>query len=269
MEIRAFAKINLCLAVTGKKDGMHTLDGIVTETFLFDKVFMEKTDSECSVKYTDGRVYFGDTAYKAATIIKEKYHTGGVRVLIEKSIPEGAGLGGSSVDAAAVCRGMNELYGLNGIDNDVMASIGSDVPYCYYGGNKRVSGFGEKIIDVDLPKLFQVVLVPKGRVNTGECYALYDKIGGKNPDVEKFLEEIKSGRLPDCVNALSDAASKLNADIGEGLMLLKKAGFCSGMTGSGSAVFGLERDKKEFLRKLDKLKNYASEEKFGIYAQKE
>lgn len=268
MEISVFAKLNLCLAVTGKKNGMHSLDGIMTETFLSDRVFMEKTDSECSVEYTDGRAYANDTAYKAALTIKEKYHTGGIRVLIEKSIPEGAGLGGSSVDAAAVCRGMNEFYELNGIDNNVMAAIGSDVPYCYYGGNKRVSGFGEVITDVDLPKLYQVILIPKGRVNTGECYALYDKIGGKNPDVEKFLKEIKNG-LPNCENALFDAASTLNGEIGEGFKLLEKAGFCAGMTGSGSAVFGLERDKEEFFRKLNILKKYASEEKFGIYAQKE
>ena len=268
METYARAKINLCLAITGIKNGRHLIDSVFAETFLADRVVVEKSTNGISVVYTDGRKYENDTALKAALLLSGLYGIRGVSITVEKNIPEGAGLGGSSGDAGAVLRGMEKVFGLPETPTNLSLTIGSDVPYCRVGGNKRVSGLGETIKDVLLPKLYHVLVLPKSGVSTAECYALYDKIGGENADVDAFLREIRYG-LPECKNALQKSAVKLNGAVGRGLELLKKAGFSAGMTGSGSAVFGLEKNFSEYSKKINLLREYAQDESFAVYTQKE
>ena len=268
MENYARAKINLCLAITGTKNGRHLIDSVFTETLVADIVVVEKNKSGIFIKYTDGRTYQNDTAFKAAKLISDFYGIDGVSVTIEKHIPEGAGLGGSSVDAGAVIRGMEKVFDLPTTPTSLSLQIGSDVPYCRVGGDKRVSGLGELIESVSLPKLYQVLLIPKGGVSTAECYALYDKIGGDDVNVDDFLEKIRYG-LPECKNALTNAAVKLNGNIKRGLELMKKAGFVTGMTGSGCAVFGIEREFSEYCKKINLLKWYTQDEPFAVYTQKE
>lgn len=67
---------------------------------------------------------------------------------INKRIPLGAGMGGGSSDAAAVLRALNRLYG-DVLDREQLRClserIGSDVPFCVYGGTALASGRGEKL----------------------------------------------------------------------------------------------------------------------------
>ena len=99
--LAANAKINLSLAVTGKApNGYHTIDTVILPITLSDTVCVALADT-VTVCYTDGRVYPDDVAYKTAKAICKRFGLSGVSVRIDKRIPEGAGLGGSSADAAA------------------------------------------------------------------------------------------------------------------------------------------------------------------------
>ena len=258
--IDAPAKINLSLAIIGKKGNKHLIDSIfIPFDGLVDIISLNKrSDKVVSIRYTDGRVYENDTAFLCAKKIVDRYDTNGCDIVIEKNIPEGKGLGGSSADAGIVARAMQKAYAIESIDMDLLLSIGSDVPYFYVGGAKRVKGLGEVIEDIDLPKMYIVIVVPKTSVSTKACYELYDSIGGDEGNIDNFIEGIKDGTS--FKNALTKAACTLNADVESCIGYVKKAGFYGGMTGSGSAVFGVETNQTRFLQKLNKLKKYAKDE---------
>lgn len=266
MRVEIEAKLNLCLAIRGTEGNRHLIDSLFVPVGIKDAVSGEKAE-KVEVAYTDGRVYERDTAYLAARAVIERYAMGGARFLIEKGIPEGAGLGGSSADAGAVARILCGLYGREDVDVGLLAAIGSDVPYFYRGGAARVRGTGNICEEAEVPRLYKVVVVPDGKVNTGECYGLYDKIGGEDGDVEEFIGELKRGRLPKPFNALRRAAETLNPGIADAVRILESVGFTAGMTGSGSAAFGMENDREAYKYKLRKLSDCAS--KFGVYAEKE
>ena len=255
--------MNLCLDVTGVRDGMHELDGIYTVVdFLFDEIAAERSD-DVVVAYTDGRRYEQDAALRAAKAMKDAYGVG-AKITIRKRIPEGAGLGGSSVDAAAVIRAMEALYGLPKPKADFLLALGSDVPFCYAGGTQRVSGIGETLAPVRLAKVYAVIVVPDSGVSTRACYALYDEIGGEHGNVAAFVARAATGDYAP-FNALRAAAERLNPDVKKGVALLERAGFIAGMSGSGSATFGLETSKEKYDEKLKILKTYA--EGYAVYAE--
>lgn len=253
VKVRGWAKINLLLNIVGLSNKMHLIDGVFIPFNLCDNIIIDsRTDNEIFVSYTDKNLKFdNDTAMKMAKAIKLRYGTKGVDILIDKKIPQKSGLGGSSADAAAVARGMQELFCLEEIDTKLLLSVGSDVPYMYQGGTRRVSGLGENTSAVSLPTMYKIVLLPKLGVDTAECYRLYDEVGGDNSDIDEFLRQPKL--VTKFTNALERAACLLNKDIEAALELLKKAGFCYGMSGSGSACFGIAYDKSEFEKKKAKL----------------
>ena len=262
---KARAKINLCLDIKGKKDEMHLIDGVFVPIELCDDVVVEKNGLDRNrVFYEDGRTYDSDTALKTADLIKNFYQTESVDVFIKKRIPEKKGLGGSSADAGAVARCMEKLFALKEIDVNLLLKIGSDVPFAYVDESAKVSGLGEKIEIIDLPPFHVVVCVPNSDVNTGECYAEYDRIGGKGTGADEFIEKVKEGIFL-CDNALYKSACSLNSDVLDGINELKKVGFSTvGMTGSGSALYAVEKDRESFENKVKNLEK-AIEKKFTVY----
>lgn len=253
VSLRAYAKINLVLNIEGTSDGLHLIDTVVTPFNIFDEVNMEKRrDGEIRVRYTNGPPIENDTARKMAEIIRQEYKTGGVDIEITKKIPMKAGVGGSSADAGAVARGMQVLFSLDEIPAHLLLKVGSDVPYMYRGGDKRIRGKGEIVENVVLPNTYKVLIVAEGGVDTRKCFELYDILGGENADIGKFLIEINENRA-NFSNALQRAGEELNENISGAITLLKECGFQPCMTGSGSGVFGIEYDKTEFENKLKKL----------------
>lgn len=253
VSIKAYAKINLVLNVVGIQNSLHLIDSIMTPFDIYDIVNMEKrTDGEIVVKYTNYDNITNDTAYKMAKLINQKYGLSGVDIEITKNIPMKAGLGGSSADAGAVARGMEKLFSLEKIPSELLLEVGSDVPYMYIGGDKRVQGVGEKVTSVDLPKLYKVLIVDGIGVDTKKSYDNYDLYGGDNQDIEMFLTNIKA-KSATFTNALQKGSTKLNNNIQKAIDLLTECGFLACMTGSGSGVFGIEYDKAQFENKLMKL----------------
>ena len=116
-ECNAYAKINLSLDITGRReDGYHTVDMVMQSVSLCDRVRVTLNDTgevtlKCSKPHIpcDGR----NTAYKAAQYYFDS--TGvpfGADIYIEKHIPDQAGMGGGSADAAAVLKLLNHLCAL-------------------------------------------------------------------------------------------------------------------------------------------------------------
>lgn len=174
--------------------------------------------------------------------------TGGADITVHKNIPVGAGLGGSSADAAAVLLGMKKLYGVSDMVevNSLADNLGSDTKYLMTGGLARMRGRGEKLLFLGEPPLMWFLLIcPDEGVSTAACYAQYDLRGETfSPVTEKAAERIEAGDLPHAAryfsNHLYGAAKELAPTVESAYLAAK--GFSplgAAMTGSGSASFAL------------------------------
>ena len=155
--VKTPAKINLSLDVTGKRqDGYHNLEMIMQSISLYDLVTVEKRRSglsiQCDFPHTpnDSR----NTAWKAAAAFMAEYpENGGVRIVLEKSIPVSAGLAGGSTNAAGVLKAMNRLYGEPFSEVklvDIARRIGADVPFCLRGGTALARGIGDELVPLPI-----------------------------------------------------------------------------------------------------------------------
>ena len=137
-EVKAYAKINLFLDVTGKReDGYHDIKSYMQTVEYYDTISLEVCDSEnISVIGMPEIEETKNLAYKAAAAFFEK--TGipaGLKIFIDKRIPSEAGLGGGSSDAAAVIRGLNEIFETNLTNEELIEiakKVGSDVPFLVF-----------------------------------------------------------------------------------------------------------------------------------------
>ncbi len=216
--INAFAKINLGLRILGKRpDGYHEIKTLFQSIDLYDTLTLEPSENpgiflETTSAWTlpQGR---GNLVYRAAELLFSRFGTNqGVRILLEKRIPVGAGLGGGSSDAAATLVALNKLFKLRFSDSELhelALQLGSDVPYFLVGGLCRGRGRGELL--EKLPKRFTehsfVLAMPSGAsaLSTAEVYHRYDELRsrGWQPSPARLYEDI------DCANDLEDAALEL------------------------------------------------------------
>jgi 4-diphosphocytidyl-2-C-methyl-D-erythritol kinase len=266
IEIKAPAKLNLTLDIMGlAAGGYHALDMVMQTISLYDTVTLEPSDDIkiiCPPWLPSGT---GNLAYRAAEALRAFAGArAGALIRLEKNIPAEAGLGGGSADAAAVLKGLNELWELGLGAGDLCKigmSLGADVPFALAGGTARVKGMGESIEPIiGVKPLWFLIAKPVGGISTAEAYKLCDKIGaGKHPDNTRFIEAMKAGDIEGMAkaggNALEKAAVKMLPEIGELISKMKStgAGYCA-MTGSGSAVFGVfqtEKEAKQAQIKLD------------------
>lgn len=253
MKVKAYAKINLTLDVTGRReDGFHTLDTVMQTVSLSDEVEMLREEEpgvrlRCSKQYlpVDER----NTAYRAARYFFE--HCGlkeaGVSISITKHIPSRAGMGGGSADAAAVLRGLNEMYETK-LDTVVLmelgAKVGADVPFCVHGGTCRCTGVGEIVEPAaPLPDCFLVVCKPPAGMSTPRAYALIDRYPvSHSRATPKILEALEAGNLRQIGAQLSNRFDEIMKlmQVREAKKIMKSAGTLGTMmTGSGSAVYGI------------------------------
>ena len=245
------AKLNLVLAVTGLAEGgLHTIDSILQSISLYDRVELRKSKG-FSLRLPGSGVPPGpsNTVYKAAEVFfRETGLLAGADVVVHKTIPSRAGMGGGSADAAAVLAGLNVLYGARLPLAELCALgslVGSDVPYCLMGGTVRVRGTGQLLLPLaPLPGCYFVVAMPHGRgVSTAEAYARFDILGSPvQADIESAAAAITAGALggllPFIANELQlAAASPYTQPLCEALLQCGAA--AAGLTGSGAAVFGL------------------------------
>ncbi len=252
VRVKAYAKLNLTLAITGAENGYHSLDSLVCTVDLFDLIKLKKrkdnlVNIEMHGQGTESLAYEDNNAVKAAQAYINKFGTGGADIKIFKNIPVGAGMGGSSADISGVLRGMAMLYGKGG-ERDLKAladSLGSDTGYLLYGGFARLTGRGEKIERLESGlRLNFLLLLPSAGVSTAQCYRLYDELPktaqSSQPAANALLKGDSAELGRNLFNALYLPATKLNGDVATAFEELEKfAPLGVNMTGSGSGVYAL------------------------------
>ena len=115
VEETAYAKLNLTLAVTGRRaDGYHTIQSLFQSISLCDRLVLERRETGFTLNDVEKIPAGENIITRADRLLRREFQNlGGVAVTLEKNIPTEAGLGGGSTDAAAYLRGMNRLYGLD------------------------------------------------------------------------------------------------------------------------------------------------------------
>ena len=252
VRIKAYAKVNLTLAVTGVDGTYHTIDSIVASVDLYDLIVIKKRKDRlvtCTMHGLDSEniPFEHNNAVKAAELFIGAFATNGADIRVYKNIPLGAGLGGSSADAAGVLNGLCKLYKINDLPKlKLLADMtGSDTRYMLSGGFARLTGRGGEVRSLDGKlKLNLLLLVPRTGVSTAQCYALYDKMLSDAGNSDTAESALVSGDLKgfseNLSNALTAPAIVLNGEVGQCINDLKA--FCPlavNMTGSGSGVYAL------------------------------
>ncbi len=250
--VYAQAKLNLTLDVLGTEKGYHMLDSLVCTVDLADRIVAKKRkDGLVSVTMhgmgSESIPPEENNAQRAGEAFVSAFGTCGADITIYKNIPIGAGLGGSSADAAGVLSAMAKLYDVADFSalKALADSLGSDTGYLLTGGFARIRGRGEQVEPLGEPPMLNVLLlVPEERVSTAECYQKCDTYAKSQPHTERALECLRAGNAEWAAklfyNDLYPAAKELVPAVEEAFADLKHLspwGVC--MTGSGSGVFAV------------------------------
>ena len=264
--VRARAKINLTLDVTGRReDGYHTVEMVMQSIALHDTVRVTTIHGEkkprgivlsCSLPFlpTDER----NLAYRAAELFYKE--TGALletcEIHIEKRIPVAAGLAGGSTDAAAVLRALNALHTAGLTDDELCEmglKLGADVPFCLRGGTMLAQGIGEEL--TKLPPVPQCqVLVAKPGINVATKF-VYENLHAndlkpeQHPDIDGMIQAIQdqdlqgiAGKLGNVLETVTVKEYPVIQKIKDKMLEFGAVG--SLMSGSGPTVFGLFTNPK-------------------------
>lgn len=268
--MKAPAKINLSLDVLHKRsDGYHEVNMVMTTIDLADRVELTDLYSDTIQIISHNRFVPDDErnlAYQAAKLLKEKLGVRrGVAISITKHVPVAAGLAGGSSDAAATLRGLNKLWGLGlSLDElaEIGAEIGSDVPFCVYGGTAVARGRGEKIEHIPAPPPCWVILAkPTIGVSTADVYRNLQLQSVHHPDVDGMVAAIKEKNYEKiCAlagNVLESVTLNMHPEVAQIKEQMKRFGAdVSLMSGSGPTVFGLVQHDSRLQRVYNGLRGF-------------
>ena len=230
----AYAKLNLTLDVTGKRDdGYHEMLMVMQTVSVADSIELEMSSepgirASCNFRYipTDRR----NLAVRAAELFcaAQNIQGCGIKISIEKNIPVGAGMAGGSADAAAVLRGMNRLFekDLRRQELETLAGyVKTSLTFHAFasGGSKNYTN--PKSVQLDQTSLY------------------------RHPDTAGMLAAIANGDLRECTMRMYNVFEELDDRRLRTVKEIKSSMLDFGalgavMTGTGSAVFGVFSEKE-------------------------
>ncbi|MBR7133157.1 MAG: 4-(cytidine 5'-diphospho)-2-C-methyl-D-erythritol kinase [Clostridia bacterium] len=261
VRIAARAKINLTLAVTGKReDGYHLIDTVMQSVTLADRITVAPSEKIEVICDKQGEISGEkNIAFSAARLFFEKTGIcGGAKIRISKNIPLAAGLGGGSADAAAVLLALDRLFntGLSKNEMEVMAlSLGADVPFFIRGGTQRAEGIGEILTALSDFKGGYFVLAKAGeKPSTGEMYKRLDSEQAPQIAVDLAVQAINNGQNgAACFQGNSFDTVWKNDALKKRLAELKPV--ATSLSGSGPTRFAYFKTKQSAVKVLKALKS--------------
>ena len=258
VRLPAFAKINLCLHVVGKRpDGYHELRTIFQAISLRDTLELSFTPDSSGFHFAltsnDEKLLGAENLVARAVSAMQQeigFH-GDVAAHLEKKIPVARGLGGGSSDAAAAMIGMLRLMG-NKLPLarllEIASGLGADVPFFLFGGRALAVNRGDEIYPLpNAPQQTIVVVSPRDiAVSTKDAFQWISAELTKRPEPPKIWgfcalcwSRQGAGLSNDFEGPVFDRHPRLE-EIRDGL--LRRGAADAALAGSGSAVFGIFRN---------------------------
>ena len=267
-------KVNLHLGIHAQKDqrGYHKVDSLMVPVTLYDTVVVDDAP-ELTVTHEPQLCVLPErtTTWKAAVLLANKLGISpDVSIDVQVHIPEKAGLGGSSADAAATLYLLAQRWGVDPLDPlvvEVAKAVGADVAFFLDPRPSLMLGAGDTLVEtyastVDAP--LAIVLPADTGVVTKEAYDQFDA----SPIAPEPYEQLSAllrdagqdvagmGSAPDNVDAskqfiqqvasllfnnLAPAAKSLKPQVAEVEEWLKAQPGVLGaqVSGSGSSSFAL------------------------------
>lgn len=275
MEIieKAPAKINLSLDVLHKRDdGYHEMEMVMTSIDLADRLTLNLLDeNRIVIESNNGFLPLDERniVYRSVLMLQKEFDVQqGVHVYIEKNIPIAAGLGGGSSDAAATLRGLNRLWNL-GLSMDELAElgarIGSDVPFCVYGGSAYAYGRGEKIEPItEIPQCWVVLVKPRRGISSWTVFEGLEVDTLTHPNTEDILRAIEEVNYEEMTNCLGNALENVSIVKQPKIEQIKDKMLQFGaetalMSGTGPTIYGLCQKYSRAKRVFNGLKGFCNE----------
>ena len=274
MEQRAFSKINVGLAITGKRDdGYHDIDTIFQSIFLGDSLYFARHHSVVFsgdapelpyymaqlIPYTESNI-----ARKALRMVQD--YTGctqGAAIHLLKRVPPCAGMGGGSGDGAAMLLGLNKFWDLRLTDEELLtmaSKLGSDVPFLLKGGTARGTGRGERLEILPTSSAQWLLIVkPEVSISTAKAYGRFTGTSRVTSDtMDTVTAHMKAKDFRQAFMASDNTFEELMFPVHPELTACKQffldRGFPTIMTGSGPTMVVLLEKALDAIRLQEYIK---------------
>ena len=274
MEQRAFSKINVGLAITGKRDdGYHDIDTIFQSIFLGDSLYFARHHSVVFsgdapelpyymaqlIPYTESNI-----AMKALRMVQD--YTGctqGAAIHLLKRVPPCAGMGGGSGDGAAMLLGLNKFWDLRLTDEELLTmatKLGSDVPFLLKGGTARGTGRGEVLDTLPTSSAQWLLIVkPEVSISTAEAYGRFtgtSRVTSNTMDTVTTHMNAKDFRQAFTAsdNTFEELIFPVHPELATCKQFFLDRGFPTIMTGSGPTMVVLLEKALDAIRLQEEIK---------------
>ncbi len=275
IKVRAYAKLNLFLDITGRlPGGRHSLNIATQSVDVYDDITVSvmSTDSfDCRITCDNPDIPCDERniVWKAAKAFFEATGiTAEIKVDIEKHVALMGGMGGSSVDGAGTLVALNELFG-NKLDIEALCAvgdkIGADVPICIKGGTQYSISGGDMMTAECKSDCVFVCVYPDFNLSTAKAFSMYDEEPtAVNRHYADFVSSIVCGSLSDGAKHIYNVFIEIYND--NRIESIKKdlsdnGSVISEMTGSGSVVFGVFENEDKAVQ----AKNALSEKYTSVF----
>jgi 4-diphosphocytidyl-2-C-methyl-D-erythritol kinase len=272
----ARAKVNLTLRVVGRRvDGYHDLESVVAFADCADRLSLTPGSGLHLKTIGPLAEACGETSenlvLKAAQLLGERVADLKVgEFTLDKVLPVAAGIGGGSADAAAALRLLAQANGL-AVDDarliEVAKLTGADVPVCLASHACVMTGVGETLLPLALPKLPCVMVNPRIPVSTQD---VFKALGLRNGELLVGVTDViraaawpeDGASVEDWVEALAASSNDLEAPatrlqpmIGDVLSALNatNGAWLARMSGSGATCFAIYENTAEAQRAAQRI----------------
>lgn len=248
------AKINLGLNVVERRpDGYHNIETVFYPIGLTDILEIVAAQSGETTLTTYGNPVDcppeKNLVMKAYRMLAEQYELPPVNIYLYKRIPDGAGLGGGSSDAAHTLTMLREMFELDITDQQLaaMASrLGADCAFFVYNRPMAATGIGDVLtpVEVDIKGRTLLLVKPPVAVSTAQAYS---RVEPATPS--QWARDVVTWPIEQWDGALANDFEPSVFALFPRLWLIKAALLDGGaqyaaMSGSGSTVYGIFDDAK-------------------------
>lgn len=255
-------KLNLFLEVINKtSDGYHQLESLMIFCKFGDFIKIKKSnkflfsiEGPFSENLSTRQNIIIDTVSLLENFFGMKFN---IEIVLKKNLPISSGMGGGSSNAATVFHCLKNLYNLKIKKKDLdelLFSLGADVPFCYYRKSAMVKGKGEKIffLNKKIRELPVVLVNPLIEISTKKIFenlnlnkSYKDKFDYNDIDKANFFNYLEEKK-----NDLQPFAEKICPKIREisDFLKVKTNAKFSRMTGSGATCFSIYENKDDAIK---------------------